>query len=196
MKLDHPRGLIILDRDGVLNQIVVDSEQGTIDSPLNPEQARIFEFIPSALKQLNDMGFLLAIATNQPAAAKGKTTLANLNATQKKVLELACSQGARVESAHICFHRAEDGCDCRKPKPGLLKEAIQGVRGRLPPGAPVWMVGDGVTDVEAGKALNLKVAFFGPQKCDACQVMDSKGLKPDFWGSDLRDFVSFLKTVY
>jgi D-glycero-D-manno-heptose 1,7-bisphosphate phosphatase len=193
---ENPRGLIILDRDGVLNEVVVDSEQGTIDSPLHPEQARVFGYVPSVLKRLNDLGFLLAVASNQPSAAKGKTTMANLENTHALVLQRAGSEGAIISSSHICFHKKEDDCACRKPKPGLLKETLLDLSGILEPNAPVWMVGDGVTDVEAGKALGLKTAFLGPKKCDACKVMETMSLRPDFWGQDLRDFVSFIEIEY
>jgi histidinol-phosphate phosphatase family protein len=196
VSLGNPRGQIILDRDGVLNEIVVDPEHGTIDSPMNPEQAKVFEFIPKALKRLNDLGFLLAVASNQPAAAKGKTTKTNLEKTHQLILERATAMGAVISSSHICFHKKEDNCDCRKPKPALLKEAIAAAKDRLLLDAPVWMVGDGVTDVQAGKALDLKTAFLGPKKCDACKVMESNGLQPDFWGEDLRSFVSLLEKEY
>ena len=199
-----PRGLIILDRDGVLNEVVVDEEHGTIDSPLNPDQVRVFDFVPGALKQLNELGFLLAIATNQPAAAKGKTTRKNLERTHERVLEVATSAGAWIQSSHICYHRKEDRCPCRKPEIGLLEEALRlaitkglswhgtaGEGGRQSGVGPtqVWMVGDGVTDVEAGQKLGVRTAFLGPKKCDACKVMESRELTPSFWGSDLRDFV-------
>jgi histidinol-phosphate phosphatase family protein len=194
--LEIARGLIILDRDGVLNEIVVDSEHGTIDSPMNPDQAKVFEFIPKALKRLNELGFLLAVATNQPAAAKGKTTKSNLEKTHQLILDQATSMGAVISSSHICFHKKEDHCDCRKPKPALLKEAIAIAKGKLGSDPKLWMVGDGVTDVQAGKALSLKTAFFGPKKCDACKVMETIGIRPDFWGEDLRSFVSFLEIEY
>jgi histidinol phosphatase-like enzyme len=70
-------GLVILDRDGVLNAMVVDAEHGTIDSPLHPSQVEVFPWVPRALARLAGLGFGLAIASNQPAAAKGKTTLSS-----------------------------------------------------------------------------------------------------------------------
>src|SRR5215469_5534383 len=117
-------GLILLDRDGVLNRVVVDPEHGTIDSPLHPDQVEVFPWVPEALLRLGRAGFALAIVSNQPAAAKGKTTRSNLERVQSRVLAEAESAGARIASSHFCFHRAEDGCDCRKPKTGLLQEAF------------------------------------------------------------------------
>ncbi|MGZ3689609.1 MAG: D-glycero-alpha-D-manno-heptose-1,7-bisphosphate 7-phosphatase [Bdellovibrionota bacterium] len=182
--------LILLDRDGVLNEVVVDPEQGTIDSPLHPDQVQVFPWVPSALARLTRAGFGLAVVTNQPSAAKGKTTRQNLEAVHEKVVRLAQSEGGRILSSHICFHRSEDQCSCRKPKPGMLEEALRSNPSYSRAGA--WMVGDGVTDVQAGKAISLKTAFFGPKKCDSCKVFEQRDLEPDFWGKDLRDFVEHL----
>lgn len=181
------RGLIFLDRDGVLNEIVVDPEHGTIDSPLHPDQVRVFPWVPGALARISKLGFDLAIISNQPAAAKGKTTLANLQATHERVVALAESGGARIGSSHLCFHRSEDGCGCRKPKTGLLEEAFK--RGFFVREGS-WIVGDGVTDVQAGKDFGVQTAFLGPKKCDACKILDSD--RPDFWGENLEEFAGWL----
>ncbi len=106
------RGLIILDRDGVLNSLVIDEEQGTIDSPLHPQQVQIFPWVPEALLALQNLGYGLSLATNQPAAAKGKTTKNNLLLVQDKVLTLAEGAGAKILSPQICWHQASDHCSC------------------------------------------------------------------------------------
>jgi D-glycero-D-manno-heptose 1,7-bisphosphate phosphatase len=182
--------LILLDRDGVLNRLVIDAEHGTIDSPLHPGQVELLDGVAGALARLTGAGFGLAVVTNQPAAAKGKTTRGNLEAVHGAVLAAATRAGGRVLSSHVCFHRAEDGCDCRKPRTGLLREALARNPGHDP--AASWMVGDGLTDVQAGAALGLRTAFLGPRKCDACKVLAGHGLRPDFWGPDLTAFTEHL----
>ena len=186
--------MILLDRDGVLNRVVIDPEQGTVDSPLYPDQVGVFPWVPDALAKLARAGYGLAIVTNQPAAAKGKTTRDNLLAVHKKVLESAQSDGARILSSHICFHRAEDLCACRKPKTWLLREAFQMNPDYDRPEIKnaSWMVGDGVTDVQAGVAFGLKTAFFGPKKCDGCRIFEDRDLNPAFWGKNLGEFADFL----
>jgi len=171
--------LIILDRDGVLNRHTVDPEQGTIDSPLHPDQVQVEEGAAEALAALQALGYGLCIATNQPAAAKGKTTVQNLQAVHARVVALVEARGARILSSHLCLHRAEDRCDCRKPRPGLLEQAFAAHPGAQREGS--WMVGDGVTDVEAGQALGLKTAFIGQRRCDACRILELT--PPDYWGS-------------
>lgn len=169
--------------------MVVDPEQGTIDSPLHPDQVQIIQGVPAALRKLNDAGYEFSIVTNQPAASKGKTTLSNLQKVHERVLELAQSGGARILSSHICFHKSEDHCACRKPKTLLLEQALSQ---HAVVTQNCWMVGDGVTDIQAGHALGLKTAFLGPAKCDACKVFEQRELRPTFWGKDLIVFAEYL----
>jgi histidinol-phosphate phosphatase family protein len=171
--------LLIFDRDGVLNQHVVNEDHGTVDSPLHPDQVVLEPGAAEALAALSAHGFVLAIASNQPAAAKGKTTWANLEAVNALIVEQLQRAGARISSSHLCPHRSEQGCECRKPKPGLLRQALE--RHPLAVASETWMVGDGVTDVEAGRALGLKTALIGAQRCDGCRALDFK--QPDYWGS-------------
>jgi D-glycero-D-manno-heptose 1,7-bisphosphate phosphatase len=184
------KSLILLDRDGVLNRLVVDAEHGTIDSPLHPDQVEVLPGVPEALARLTDAGFGLAVVTNQPAAAKKKTTWRNLEAVHAAVLARATGAGGRVLGSHVCFHRAEDGCDCRKPRTGLLRAAFAAHPGHDP--GRSWMAGDGVSDVQAGAALRLRTAFLGPRKCDACKILEGLDAFPDFWGADLPAFTAYL----
>ncbi len=183
------RGLILLDRDGVLNEMVVDPEHGTVDSPLHPSQVKVVGGIPRVLRDLCDIGYQLAIVTNQPAAAKGKTTIENLKQVQV-LIETECqSLGAKILVSEICFHRREDRCECRKPKPGMLNHAIAVAGENLR--SSTWMVGDGVTDIEAGIAAGVKTAFVGLTHCSSCQIM--KTLQPDRRFGSLAEFRDFIK---
>jgi D-glycero-D-manno-heptose 1,7-bisphosphate phosphatase len=146
--------------------------------------------VPRALTLLNSRHFGLAIATNQPAAAKGKTTRQNLEQVHEAVLNAAQSTGAKILSSHICFHRHEDGCECRKPKPGLLLDAIS-----RNPGFDLnrsWMVGDGIHDIRAGQLAGLKTAFVGSKKWDARRVFEQAELEPTLWVENLMEFAEYL----
>ena len=180
--------MILLDRDGVLNRLVIDADQGTVDSPLHPSQVEVFPYVADVLARLTRAGYDLAIVTNQPAWAKGKTTRRNLEAVHAAVLAAVSARGGTIVSSHLCLHRAEDNCDCRKPKTGLLREALC----RDADTARSWMIGDGVTDVQAGAALGLQTAFLGPRKCDACKIMEERSLSPTYWGPDLAAFADYL----
>jgi histidinol-phosphate phosphatase family protein len=132
--------------------------------------------VPEAVQALASHGAALAIATNQPAVAKGKTTRAAAEATHARVLELL---GARPRS-YICWHKREDGCDCRKPKPGLVLQALADE-----PGLETWMIGDRVLDHEAGRAAGVRTALVEPASAE-------EAADPDWKGSNLPAFVRFL----
>ena len=182
--------LILLDRDGTINEMIINADHGTVDSPLHESQVKLIDGVPSALKQLNENGYMICIVTNQPAAAKNKSTKSNLIEVHEKILKLAQSEGAIIEWSAICYHRDEDGCNCRKPKTGLLEQIFEKYPGYDK--KKTWMVGDGVTDVEAGKSFGLKTAFVGPKKCDYCKVFENKNLNPDFWSKTLPEFTKWI----
>ena len=183
--------LIILDRDGVLNRTLPNPAEARPDSPLRVEDVSIFPWVPAALRQLSNAGFVLAIATNQPAAAKGKTTLEALQQVQDRVLREVQREGGVISSAHVCFHRAEDGCNCRKPKAGLLNAALQRHPAALREQS--WMVGDRATDVLAGAAAGLQTALLGDTLGLERQALAAAGaVGPSFCGDDLQDFVRFI----
>ncbi len=179
-------GLILLDRDGVLNALVVDAEHGTADSPLHPNQVQLLPGVSSALAHLTRAGFVLRIVSNQPAAAKGKTTRANLEAVHEKVIAAAQIEGAVIASSHLCLHRAEDQCSCRKPRTGLLEQALA-AHGSAP--ARTWMVGDGITDVQAGAALGLETVLLAARKPDVANLLAERGVSPSLWLGSLSEFV-------
>jgi D-glycero-D-manno-heptose 1,7-bisphosphate phosphatase len=188
--MDRREGLIILDRDGVLNQTLDNPNEPLPDSPMRVAEVVVFPWVPAALRQLTHAGYRLAVASNQPAFAKGKTSLENLQRVHERVLKLAESEGGVVSSSHLCLHRAEDGCACRKPKPGLLLEALAG-----PPAALVehsWMVGDRATDVLAGTAAGVRTALLGDADGRERGILLSKTIRPSFYGADLQEFARYL----
>ncbi|MDX2051013.1 MAG: HAD-IIIA family hydrolase [Polyangiaceae bacterium] len=184
------RGLIVLDRDGVLNRMVWRSAAEPVDSPLFAQEVEILPGVPETLRRLMDAGFTLNIASNQPAYAKGKVSLEDLKATHARVISLVQSAGARIQQSYICFHRAEDGCDCRKPRTGLLEAALRG----FPEGSPStsWMVGDRAVDVIAGATLGFSTALLGLSTAAEDERLAQAGVQPSFRGPDLTGFANFL----
>jgi D-glycero-D-manno-heptose 1,7-bisphosphate phosphatase len=124
-----PTRLIVLDRDGVLNRLIARNAGEPPESPLTLAEVELLPGVPRALRRLCDAGFVLALATNQPAAAKGKVTRAELDAIHARIVSEAERDGARIAGSHVCYHRAEDGCECRKPRTGLLRDALAATRG-------------------------------------------------------------------
>jgi D-glycero-D-manno-heptose 1,7-bisphosphate phosphatase len=200
--LDARSVLIVLDRDGVLNRPVPNPAEPRPDSPMHAGQVSLFPWVPSVLRALTDAGFGLCVASNQPAAAKGKTTRAALEEAHARVLAEAQRDGGRILSSHVCFHRAEDGCDCRKPRTGLLRAAF-----RQHPTYAVgdsWMVGDRAVDVLAGASFGLKTALLpgapaGDEAADPAAdellALRARSVQPSFCGRDLRDFAEFILRI-
>lgn len=187
--MGEPRGLIILDRDGVLNRMLGIPHTASHDSPMRASQVELCEGAAEAVRDLTRAGYGLAIATNQPAAAKGKTTRAELEEAHRVVVQGVTALGGTILSSHICFHRSEDGCACRKPKPGLLEEAIRANAAYARTGN-IWMVGDRPVDVMAGAALGLSTAFLSDDLVE--ESFSDYTVRPTFHGAHLQDFQRLL----
>jgi D-glycero-D-manno-heptose 1,7-bisphosphate phosphatase len=191
--MDRRPILIVLDRDGVLNRTVANPAEPRPDSPLRADQVELFPWVPSVLRALTDAGCGLVIASNQPAAAKGKVPRAALEEVHQRVVAEAQAGGAVILSSHVCYHRAEDGCACRKPRTGLLQEAFARHPGYRVAGS--WMVGDRASDVRAGAAFGLQTALLaGDQAADELDALRAGAVQPSFYGNDLRDFARLLLT--
>jgi len=188
--IDAAATLIVLDRDGVLNRLCDNPAEPRPDSPMRPSEVAVFPWVPAALRDLTAAGFGLVIASNQPAAAKGKTTRAELEAAHAEVLRQATMSGGVILSSHLCFHRAEDGCACRKPATGLLEEAF--ARHSTFARAGSWMVGDRAPDILAGSSFGLQTAYLGEVASDDYATLVARGVRPSFHGGDLQNFAEFL----
>jgi D-glycero-D-manno-heptose 1,7-bisphosphate phosphatase len=153
------RPAVFVDRDGVINTLVPDPATGLPESPLAVDQVRLLPGAGAALRRLHEAGFLVVGVSNQPAAAKGKVTLAELEGVQARVLGLLAEEGFVPEAFELCFHHP-DGvvpelsgpCDCRKPAPGMLLAAAERLKIDLDHS---WLIGDTDTDVEAGAAAGV-----------------------------------------
>ena len=201
--MDAQSVLIVLDRDGILNRTIPNPAEPRPDSPMHAGEVSLFPWVPSVLRALTEAGFGLVVASNQPAAAKGKTTRAALEEAHARVLAEAQRDGARILSSHVCFHRAEDGCDCRKPRTGLLREAfLQHPSYAI---AASWMVGDRAVDVLAGASFGLKTALLPGDAereggddnpaADELLALQARSVQPSFCGRDLRDFAEFILRI-
>jgi len=143
------RRAVFLDRDGVLNRPVV--RNGRPHPPATLGELEILGDAANALRALKEAGFLLLGVTNQPDVARGtqrREVVEEINAAIRAALPL--------DDMLVCYHDDADGCPCRKPGPGLLKEAAE--RHRIDLGAS-FLVGDRWRDVEAGHAAGCTVVL-------------------------------------
>ena len=147
---------VFVDRDGVINEPVWDQRTQSYESPYRPEDVAL---VPGAAQALADLtAFQLVLVSNQPSAAKGQTTLAQLDAVHERVAELLRTAGVELDGVYYCHHHPDftGPCDCRKPAPGLLLDAAAALDLDL---AASWMVGDADTDVTAAHAAGAKAVL-------------------------------------
>ena len=138
--------LIILDRDGVINE---DSDAFVKTA----DEWRPIAGSVDAIARLSAAGFTVAVATNQSGIARGLFDRDALEEMHAKLLSLVAEAGGRVDRIVVCPHGPDDGCDCRKPKPGLL-EQLGRHYGLSLAGVPV--IGDSRRDLEAALAVGAR----------------------------------------
>jgi D-glycero-D-manno-heptose 1,7-bisphosphate phosphatase len=168
----------IFDRDATIIDVVRDEELGAISVAFHPSQLKLLDGAVEGMRALQDAGFVLAIATNQPAPAKGQFSVQAVRRTNEALLERLASRGVNVGALEVCLHHPEGAssgdpelvraCDCRKPKPGMLTSILERFgadRSRS------WMIGDSMGDIEAGRAAGVRTALvFLPNRCELCPL--------------------------
>jgi histidinol-phosphate phosphatase family protein len=147
------RAGVLLDRDGVLN--VRPSEHRYVES------VDAFEWLPgacAALGVLSRAGYPLAVVSNQRGVARGLVTWSTLHAVEARIQTDLAPFGAEVKGFYYCPHEADEGCGCRKPRPGLLLEAAGELQLDL---SGSTMIGDSEDDVQAGRAAGCYTILVG-----------------------------------
>ena len=196
---ENARRAVFIDRDGVINRMFFHADFGTVDSPANPDQFELLTGVGSAIAELNRMGLLAIVVSNQPGIAKGKFTPALLRAMEKKMIAGIKDAGGKLDAVYNCLHHPEATlaeyrarCDCRKPEPGLLAKAARELSIDLPSS---YMIGDGVTDVMAGRAAGVTTLFANSRKCYNCDSLIEHDAWPDYIVSDLTEAVIVIRSL-
>lgn len=134
--------LIVLDRDGVINEF--------LERPVStPEE---WEPIPGSLEaiaRLHQAGWHVAVATNQSGISRGLLTLQTLHAIHQRMHEKVIQAGGRIDVVAFCPHNDGDQCSCRKPAPGMLYTISERLDIDL---STVVVVGDSLRDMQAAMA--------------------------------------------
>jgi D-glycero-D-manno-heptose 1,7-bisphosphate phosphatase len=180
---------IFLDRDGAINEMVYYPEHGIVDSPFTVAQFRLLAHAAEAIKTCREMGFKVIVVSNQPGMAKGHFSEAVFEETREKMHRELEREGAALDGEFYCLHHpeAKDArfkavCACRKPKPGLLLRAAETMDIDL---AQSWMIGDGLTDIEAGEKAGCRTILLGRINGGLCQMIEQTDARPDFVAADL-----------
>jgi len=179
--LQHKQRAIFLDRDGTINKYV-----GFLR---DIEQFELISGVAEAVRLINASGYLAIVVTNQPVVARGDVTTLELQSIHNKMETLLGSEGAYLDAIYYCPHHPHKGyegeipelkiqCGCRKPNPGMLLKAAEDFNIDL---SDSWMIGDGESDVKAGKAAGCKTALIGNATFGQCLS-----------GNDLKEIVELI----
>ena len=142
---------IFLDRDGVIVENRADYVKSIAEVQILPGAL-------AALAQAARLDARIVVVTNQSAVGRGLLTAAGLLAINAYVHAAIVAAGGRIDGWYFCPHRPEAGCDCRKPKPGMLLSAAADLHLDLPASV---MVGDAVSDILAGHAAGAQAILVG-----------------------------------
>ncbi len=165
---------VFLDRDGVINRERSDYVKHWGE----------FEFLPGALEALRRLAGLnwpVLVITNQSAIGRGLATPSAVAEIHERMVAAVAAAGGRIDAVFVCPHHPDEGCDCRKPRPGLLHQAAAAFDLHL---ASCYFVGDAFTDLAAARAAGCRPILVqsglrGPQLSDLLKDEPDVPLLPD-----------------
>ncbi|MHB2036716.1 MAG: D-glycero-alpha-D-manno-heptose-1,7-bisphosphate 7-phosphatase [Nitrososphaerales archaeon] len=174
---------VLLDRDGVLNQLVY-YKDGHVGSPISAKQLVVYFRAAESIKKIHNMGYKAIVISNQPGVAKKQFSYAELQRMNNKIKRALAKGGAVLDGEYYCLHHPQAlirkyrvDCDCRKPKPGLILRAAREYDLDL---KKSFFVGDALTDVQAGKAAGCKTVLIGQMTDMLNRMMKKQNAVPDF----------------
>lgn len=136
---------IILDRDGVIIENRDDYVCSWADVEVYPQALR-------ALAEANRSAFKIVIVTNQAGVGKGIIPLETATEINQRLVQAIENAGGRVDGLYMCPHTPQDDCECRKPRPGMILQAERELSLDL---SRSWMIGDALSDLQAGRAAGV-----------------------------------------
>ena len=176
--------VVFLDRDGVISK----------DSPDHIKSWEEFHFLPKSkdgIKLLTENGFNIIVITNQSVIARKMVTKDELEEMHKKMKKEIENHGGKIIKIYYCPHHPDDGCNCRKPKPGLFLKAIKENNIDV---SKSYVVGDRIMDVLAGKTIGSKTVII-PSELGLKELKESKA-NPDYIAKDLFDAAEWIINNY
>jgi len=170
---------LFLDRDGTIN--VDTGSVHTVDDWIFEDGAI------EALQKAQSAGYALAVVTNQAAIADGRTSEEKVRTIHAHMREELKAKGVSIDAIAFCPHHRGAGCNCRKPRPGLLDTVVRDLGPIDATGS--WMVGDKESDIGFGRAIGVRTVLIRSRYWDT----DALTVKPDRIVDSLLDFVGNLE---
>jgi D-glycero-D-manno-heptose 1,7-bisphosphate phosphatase len=170
------RQAVFLDRDGV----IVENRRDYVKSW---EEVRFLPGSLEALRRLHRSPFVLVMVTNQSAVGRGIISLEQAMGINQRVIAEVEAQGGRVDASYLCPHHPDEGCDCRKPAPGMLLRAAEELHLDL---HRSYVIGDAVSDIEAARAIGAQgVLLLTGRGAEQLSVLRARGLNDCLVMADL-----------
>ena len=174
--LKNKQKAVFLDRDGTINKYV-----GFLRKI---DDFELIDGVATAIRKINESGYLAIVVTNQPVIARGEVSFDELEEIHNKMETLLGKEGAYLDAIYYCPHHPHKGyegecpelkieCDCRKPKPGMLLKAAEDYNFDL---SQSWMIGDGENDVKAGINAGCKTVLLSEVDENYGQMVTVKSL--------------------
>jgi len=174
------RRYVLLDRDGTLNH-----DRHYI---ADPDLVELFPGAGAALRDLAAAGFGLAVVTNQSGVARGQITPDQLESVNARLGELLAAEGVMLDGIYVCPHGPKDGCDCRKPLPGLIVRAAREL-GFDP--ARSFVVGDKGIDIALGRNVGAVTVLV--RTGYGAETERDRLAEPDFVADDLEGAARWIR---
>jgi D-glycero-D-manno-heptose 1,7-bisphosphate phosphatase len=166
------RRFVVMDRDGTIN---VEGEYIS-----SPDQVELLPHASEGLRLMHDLGLGMVVITNQSGVGRGYYGMAQVDAVHERLKELLAADRVELDGTYVCPHVAGDGCNCRKPRTGLLQQAAREL-GFSP--RECFVIGDKPTDVELGKAVDATTVLVRTGYGTATEA--GRTVSPDFIADDL-----------
>ncbi|MBK6687241.1 MAG: HAD family hydrolase [Deltaproteobacteria bacterium] len=153
--------VVFLDRDGTMIH-----DPGYLG---DPAAVQLLPGVVPGLSRFTAAGFGLVVISNQSGVGRGLISIDQLEAVHRRLEEVLLAEGLVLSGAWYCTHRPEAGCDCRKPRPGLLLRAARCLGLSL---GDCWMIGDRPSDADAGRSAGCRALCLDAKTPDLLSAAD------------------------
>ena len=174
---------VFLDRDGTINE-----QMGYIN---HISRFKLLPKVADAIRMLNENNYLVVVVTNQSGPARGYFPIELVHEVNSYMQELLRKEGANIDAVYFCPHLPEDGCNCRKPKTGMIDMACRDLNIDL---SHSYMIGDMCDDIELAKNAGIKgiMVKTGYGLGELKYRIPKRNIKPDYIADDLFSAVKWI----